>query len=72
MRISGGEEIEVMGFEPQINQRLLPPTFPRYTHLRSRTEAVNFFLQLMKRIKTVCKVKDYANFHAALVTYYTR
>ena len=55
---SGGEEIEVMGFEPQVNQRLLPPTFPRYTHLRSRTEALNFLLQLMERIKTICKIKE--------------
>lgn len=59
-----------MGFEPQVNQRLLPPTFPRYTHLRSRMEAMNYFLQLMERIKRICKIKDCTNFHVALVNPY--
>jgi len=67
----GGEEIDIMGFEPQVNQRLLPPTFPRYTQLRSRTEAINILLQLMERLKLMCKIKDHTNFHAALDFFYS-
>jgi hypothetical protein len=58
-----------MGFEPQVNQRLLPPTFPRYTQLRSRTDAINNLIQLMDRLKAMCKIKDHTNFHSALVNY---
>lgn len=64
----GSNEIEIMGFEPQVNQRLLPPTFPRYTQIRSRVDAINYLVQLMDRIKTMCKIKDHTNFHAALVS----
>jgi len=67
----GGEEIEIMGFESQVNQRLLPLTFPRYTQLRSRTEAINILLQLMDRLKSMCKIKDHTNFHAALDFFYS-
>jgi hypothetical protein len=56
-----------MGFEPQVNQRLLPPTFPRYTQLRSRADAINNLIQLMDRLKAMCKIKDHTNFHSALV-----
>lgn len=56
-----------MGFEPQVNQRLLPPTFPRYTQLRSRADAISNLIQLMDRLKAMCKIKDHTNFHAALV-----
>lgn len=64
----GDKEIEIMGFEPQVNQRLLPPTFPRYTQLRSRAEAFNYLIQLMDRLKAMCKIKDHTNFHAALAS----
>jgi len=57
-----------MGFEPQVNQRLLPPTFPRYTQIRSRVEALKHLVQLMERIKLLCKIKDHTNFHTALVS----
>lgn len=63
----GANEIDIMGFEPQVNQRLLPPTFPRYTQLRCRSEAIENLIQFMDRLKTMCKIKDHANFHAALV-----
>ncbi|XP_057379154.1 N-alpha-acetyltransferase 35, NatC auxiliary subunit-like [Daphnia carinata] len=66
----GAEEIEIMGFEPQVNQRLLPPTFPRYTQLRSRAEAINNLIQLMDRLKAMCKIKEHTNFHAALDFFY--
>lgn len=59
-----------MGFEPQVNQRLLPPTFPRYTQLRSRAEAINNLIQLMDRLKAMCKIKEHTNFHAALVLHF--
>lgn len=56
-----------MGFEPQVNQRLLPPTFPRYTQIRSRADAINSMIQFMDRLKAMCKIREHTNFHSALV-----
>ncbi|KAI2798985.1 N-alpha-acetyltransferase 35 NatC auxiliary subunit [Blomia tropicalis] len=32
----------ILGFQPLINQRLLPPSFPRYTKIKSRSDTVNY------------------------------
>lgn len=57
----------IMGFEPLVNQRLLPPTFPRYIKIKSRQEAVDYFESLVERLKTVCNVINCHSFHHALV-----
>lgn len=57
----------VLGFEPSINQRLLPPTFPRYTKIKSRAEAVAYFIKMIERFKQVWKVPNMTSFHQALV-----
>lgn len=56
----------IMGFEPLVNQRLLPPTFPRYTKIKSREEAMVYFEGLVERLKFICNIMSYASFHAAL------
>ncbi|XP_059486472.1 N-alpha-acetyltransferase 35, NatC auxiliary subunit [Neocloeon triangulifer] len=56
----------IMGFDPLVNQRLLPPTFPRYTKIKSRDEALEYFEALIQRLKMVTKISSYSSFHAAL------
>lgn len=58
----------MMGFEPLVNQRLLPPTFPRYAKIIKREEMVNYFSKLIDRIKTVCEVVNLSNLHCILVS----
>lgn len=57
----------MVGFEPSINQRLLPPTFPRYTKIKSRAEAVIYFIEMIERFKIVCKIQSIISLHHALV-----
>lgn len=54
-------------FEPSINQRLLPPTFPRYTKIKKRVEAIEHFIEMMDRFKIVCKAQGITSFHQAVV-----
>lgn len=57
-----------MGFEPLVNQRLLPPTFPRYTRLRTRREALHYLDELVTRIRQCGKVTHTHTFHQAMVS----
>ena len=56
----------IMGFEPLINQRLLPATFPRYTRLRNRQDSLNELEILIRRLMHVVRVKQMPCFHQAL------
>jgi hypothetical protein len=56
----------IMGFEPLVNQRLLPPTFPRYTKMKSRSHAIAYLESLVIRIQSICKIYDCVSFHDAL------
>ncbi|KAK5604007.1 N-alpha-acetyltransferase 35 NatC auxiliary subunit [Crenichthys baileyi] len=47
-----GDHPIMMGFEPLVNQRLLPPTFPRYAKIIKREDMVAYFSKLIERIKT--------------------
>lgn len=58
-----------MGFEPMVNQRLLPPTFPRYTRIKPRVEALQYFDELVSRLRHAWKITSCTNFHTALVRY---
>lgn len=60
----------IMGFEPLVNQRLLPPTFPRYTKIKSRKESTEYLSHLVARLRTICNVRDSVTFHAALVSFF--
>merc|ERR1719419_1050611 len=57
---------QVKGFEPLANQRLLPPTFPRYTEIVKRSEAVKYLEQLVSRLSTVTEVTNIPSFHNML------
>lgn len=57
-----------MGFDAMVNQRLLPPTFPRYTKIKPRVEALEYLDELLNRLKTVTKITNHTGFHAALVS----
>jgi hypothetical protein len=56
-----------MGFEPLVNQRLLPPTFPRYTRIVSREVAYEKLALLLSRLKTVTGISSCTSFESALV-----
>ncbi|KAK0090668.1 hypothetical protein PV325_009411 [Microctonus aethiopoides] len=56
----------IMGFDPMVNQRLLPPTFPRYTKIKPRIDALEYMDELINRLKTVTKVTSCTGFHSAL------
>ncbi|KAK5639210.1 hypothetical protein RI129_011702 [Pyrocoelia pectoralis] len=60
------EQSQVLGFEPLINQRLLPPTFPRYTKIKPKEEALVYFEDMIDRLKTVCRIHGISSFHQAL------
>ena len=57
----------MMGFEPLVNQRLLPPTFPRYAKIIKREDMVAYFSKLIERIKALCDVTNTTNLHGILV-----
>lgn len=48
----------ILGFEPLINQRLLPPSFPRYTKIKSRPEAVDYLTSFLHRLKRLLTITD--------------
>ena len=60
----------IMGFEPLVNQRLLPPTFPRYTMIKSRKEALYYMEhQLLRRLQTVTFITEITSLHNMLVSF---
>lgn len=56
-----------MGFSPTVNQRILPPTFPRYTKIKDRNLSMEFLEALVQRSKQACKIIHCTNYHCALV-----
>lgn len=56
-----------IGFSPTVNQRILPPTFPRYTKIKARDTSIAFFEELVQRTKQACKIIHCVNYHSALV-----
>lgn len=63
-----GRDWSELGFDPVINQRLLPPTFPRYTKIKSNIDSFHYFESLLFRLKQVLKITTYTSFHDALVS----
>lgn len=51
----------IMGFEPLVNQRLLPPTFPRYTVIQSCDAAMDYMGVLLQRLQISTTVLDANN-----------
>ncbi|KFM79599.1 N-alpha-acetyltransferase 35, NatC auxiliary subunit, partial [Stegodyphus mimosarum] len=56
----------ILGFEPLVNQRLLPPTFPRYTKIKTRKESTEYLALLVSRLRTICSITECTAFHSAL------
>ncbi|XP_021369661.1 N-alpha-acetyltransferase 35, NatC auxiliary subunit-like isoform X1 [Mizuhopecten yessoensis] len=59
----------IMGFEPLVNQRLLPPTFPRYTIIKSREAALEYMETLLNRLMVVTTVPQMTSLHTVLDTF---
>ena len=57
-----------MGFSMMVNQRLLPPTFPRSTKIKDRQLSIQYLTELIQRIKHACKIANCTSYHAALVS----
>ncbi|VVC39480.1 Hypothetical protein CINCED_3A014628 [Cinara cedri] len=55
-----------LGFDPLINQKLLPPTFPRYTKIKTAAEAYLYFDALLTRLKQICKLTNCVSYISAL------
>ena len=58
----------LVGFEPYANQRLLPPTFPRFTEIKERKSAFDYLQSLVERLLHVASnIVNYSHsFHSAL------
>ncbi|XP_005091639.1 N-alpha-acetyltransferase 35, NatC auxiliary subunit isoform X2 [Aplysia californica] len=56
----------IMGFEPLINQRLLPPTFPRYTIIKPRLDSLDYIGVLVQTLQGVTTVPELASLHNTL------
>lgn len=65
--IYSGEGWSHLGFDTMINQRLLPPTFPRYTKIKNNIDSFHYFESLLARLKQALKITTYSSFHEALV-----
>lgn len=65
--IQMGSQYTSMGFEPLVNQRLLPPTFPRYTKIKSSRLAYKYLEDLMERFRFIIKIEYQRAFHSAVV-----
>uniref|UniRef100_A0A182N844 Protein MAK10 homolog n=1 Tax=Anopheles dirus TaxID=7168 RepID=A0A182N844_9DIPT len=62
----GSDTPNPMGFSMMVNQRFLPPTFPRSTKIKDRHCSIQYLMELLQRIKHACKIVNCTNFHAAL------
>lgn len=53
-----------MGFEPFVNQRLLPPTFPRFIRIQSFESTVNILTEFLTELSNSFKALDAITFHS--------
>ncbi|KAF7492143.1 N-alpha-acetyltransferase 35, NatC auxiliary subunit [Sarcoptes scabiei] len=52
----------IIGFKPLINQRLLAPSFPRYTQIKSRSESLEYLKNFLKRLRKLLKLSESEKF----------
>ena len=52
-----------MGFEPCINQRLLPPTFPRFIRVQSFEATIKCLNELLKQLNAMLKIYEFNSYH---------
>ena len=65
-RLVTGYQEQVKGFEPLTNQRLLPPTFPRFAEIVGRSEALQYIESLVSRLSSVTAITNINSFNASL------
>ena len=46
----------MIGFDPTTNQRLLPPTFPRYAQMKDRAESYEYIKTMISEILNISDV----------------
>ena len=56
----------IMGFEPLINQRLLPPTFPRYTVIKPREDSLKYVHTLFEKLQEILTIPELGTLHNVL------
>ncbi|XP_044734192.1 N-alpha-acetyltransferase 35, NatC auxiliary subunit [Chrysoperla carnea] len=64
--IEFGSKHTSLGFEPLVNQRLLPPTFPRYTKIKPSDQAYKYLEEFLERVRYIVKVQNQTAFHSAV------
>ena len=52
-----------MGFEPSVNQRLVPPTFPRFIRIQSFESTFNALNEILSELSTSLKAFETNTFH---------
>ena len=57
-----------MGFDPLLNQRQLPPAFPRYPRLRALPATYDELAALLDRLLRLRTVLDCKHLHALMVS----
>ncbi len=57
----------LLGVEPSVNQRLLPPTFPRYIHIHSFESAIKELNKIIDHIPSLVSLFKFANFNQVFV-----
>lgn len=62
----GGDRKFAAGFDPMVNQRLLPPTFPRFVTINPRQDSVEYLDKLVSRLHHITSVTSLSNFHEIL------
>ncbi|XP_047139471.1 N-alpha-acetyltransferase 35, NatC auxiliary subunit isoform X1 [Hydra vulgaris] len=60
------KENYMLGFDPLVNQRLLPPSFPRQTQIFTQEKFLGYIDSLMTRLLNICSVTECSNFHIIL------
>lgn len=55
-----------IGYSPRVNQRNLPPTFPRSARIRDRLSSFVFLEGLSQKLKLACKVIHQKDYYATL------
>ncbi len=59
-------EFVMLGFDTLVNQRLLPPSFPRETNIFPRDKALKYMTAILERLLHIANVLECTNFHSLL------
>lgn len=51
-----------MGFEPSVNQRLLPPTFPRFIRIFTFESTYEYLKEILEKLNETFKLSELGTF----------